>query len=60
MKLKLHGLEKAVEITGLFFLSLFIIASGPVACKKKAAEPGAGEMAGGKVTKVQEGLNEFE
>jgi len=60
MKLKLHGLEKAVESAGLFFLSLFIIASGPVACKKKAAEPGAGEMAGGKVTKVQEGLNEFE
>jgi hypothetical protein len=60
MKVKLHGLEKTFEIAGLFLLSLFIIASGPVACKKQAGAPSAGESAGGKVTKVQEGANEFE
>jgi hypothetical protein len=60
MKLKPGGLEKTFGMAGIFVLSLLIIASGPLACKKKAAEPAAGELTGGKVTNVQEGLNEFE
>ncbi|HEX9902806.1 MAG TPA: hypothetical protein VGB72_08085 [Acidobacteriota bacterium] len=60
MKLNPGGLEKTFGIAGIFLLSLLIIASGPLACKKKAAEPAAGEATDGKVTKVQEGLNEFE
>jgi hypothetical protein len=60
MKLKPGGLEKTFGIAGIFLLSFLIIASGPVACQKKAAEPAAGEVTGGKVTNVQEGLNEFE
>jgi len=60
MKLKRGSMQKAMGIVGISLLSLLMIAAGPLACKKKAAETAAGEKAGGKVTSVKEGLNEFE
>ncbi len=60
MKLMRGSIEKTIGIAGISLLSLLIIAAGPLACKKKAAETAAGEAAGGKVTSVKEGLNEFE
>jgi len=60
MKLMRGSMEKAIGIAGISLLSLLIIAVGPLACKKKAAETAAGEATGGKVTTVKEGLNEFE